>query len=600
MQSFEHTALLHPTSDFRVVEVLPEQPDGLIRCRLSVVPISPGSHQYKALSYLWGVKAPPRAIQLDGKLFGVGDNLFCFLQHAQSHFSCQPLFIDAMCIDQTNIPERNCQVRMMGQIYQHADLVIAWLGEDVQEGLDDALPFVKEMSKKTIYELEHLYDDHDQRALQQSWRPVYTLCRLKYWQRAWIVQEILKAKSMILLYGEHQLNWHDLRVFLEKLQRADPCPAPLQEVLLEDHIAGFVRDKDFTQAADLKTSQSLPRSMREVLLAYGYCSCGEQRDHVFALLSLGKDGQQLEPDYAMPLHELFMKVIHLWGATDGANVLVLARRMVNRLLFDDKSAGPESGPQTFTIKMVEVHRKQGHDSCIDSMKCCTNTCNYEANFTASPQDGNRLSQMQLDARRLTVTPRVFIFGNIIFSQLRCSDKIMQIEDTLMFVVARYDISTKTWAVIGRLAVIVDEIDGQPQLQTLWRPWQSMQSRKLISRGKDSWEVSLNTYSLRKILQVIKHTRYKIYVTATSETITRHFDVVHWEDEPTAVEPFGAIEQVREIYHAEKERNQSAHDQTSEINVSQAYQVLQSLKMDLTLGELPSWKPRPSWRELLGR
>lgn len=37
-------------------------------------------------------------------------------------------WIDAICINQQNIPERNVHVVEMGRIYKQADMVIAWLG----------------------------------------------------------------------------------------------------------------------------------------------------------------------------------------------------------------------------------------------------------------------------------------------------------------------------------------------------------------------------------------------------------------------------------------------------------------------------------------
>lgn len=38
------------------------------------------------------------------------------------------IWIDALCIDQTNLAERSEQVGMMRSIYQKAQLVISWLG----------------------------------------------------------------------------------------------------------------------------------------------------------------------------------------------------------------------------------------------------------------------------------------------------------------------------------------------------------------------------------------------------------------------------------------------------------------------------------------
>ena len=56
-----------------------------------------------------------------------------------------PLWVDAVCINQTNISERTTQVRMMRTIYSRAACVLVWLGE--AEATDDiALLLLKIMN----------------------------------------------------------------------------------------------------------------------------------------------------------------------------------------------------------------------------------------------------------------------------------------------------------------------------------------------------------------------------------------------------------------------------------------------------------------------
>lgn len=94
---------------------------------------------YRIFGVLKHLKYP---IQVDDKLFQVRENLWHFLQRAQGRFPGKPFFIDAICIDQTNLPERNQQVQMMGEIYPHCEVTVAWLGQGIAEA-DSALPFVR-------------------------------------------------------------------------------------------------------------------------------------------------------------------------------------------------------------------------------------------------------------------------------------------------------------------------------------------------------------------------------------------------------------------------------------------------------------------------
>jgi hypothetical protein len=54
------------------------------------------------------------------------------------------LWVDALCIDQRNIEERNLQVLRMGEIYQNAKSVQVWLGPDADDS-DLAIALVKDM-----------------------------------------------------------------------------------------------------------------------------------------------------------------------------------------------------------------------------------------------------------------------------------------------------------------------------------------------------------------------------------------------------------------------------------------------------------------------
>jgi hypothetical protein len=102
---------------------------------------------YICLSYTWGDPVDERAIEINGKVLKVRENLWRFLHVASKQFSNLYLWIDALCkfgisikklglfrseltpfprigIDQTNTTERNHQVQQMGNIYTRADSVL--------------------------------------------------------------------------------------------------------------------------------------------------------------------------------------------------------------------------------------------------------------------------------------------------------------------------------------------------------------------------------------------------------------------------------------------------------------------------------------------
>jgi hypothetical protein len=85
---------------------------------------------YVALSYEWGPAKADLTVNVDGREFRVRQNLFNILtEYARRISEKSYLFVDAICIDQSNLAERNAQVSVMGDIFASAIEVSAWLSD---------------------------------------------------------------------------------------------------------------------------------------------------------------------------------------------------------------------------------------------------------------------------------------------------------------------------------------------------------------------------------------------------------------------------------------------------------------------------------------
>jgi hypothetical protein len=102
---------------------------------------------FDALSYTWGDASSRRLISLNGNKFSVTANLHTALRHLRYTADQRVLWIDELCINQDNIPERNQQVTKMQEIYQRAAKVVVWLGP-ASKTSDLAFAFLAEASLK--------------------------------------------------------------------------------------------------------------------------------------------------------------------------------------------------------------------------------------------------------------------------------------------------------------------------------------------------------------------------------------------------------------------------------------------------------------------
>lgn len=113
----------------RLLAVEPGDRETPLRCQLAETYLDTTSISYYALSYCWGPNHSLIEITCNSRPLFVTPNLHAFLLEYRHRGTNIPLWVDAICIDQSNNSERTSQVRMMDQIYSRADCVVVWLGE---------------------------------------------------------------------------------------------------------------------------------------------------------------------------------------------------------------------------------------------------------------------------------------------------------------------------------------------------------------------------------------------------------------------------------------------------------------------------------------
>ncbi|KAI2624971.1 heterokaryon incompatibility protein-domain-containing protein, partial [Hypoxylon sp. NC1633] len=116
----------------RVLHLLPGSGASCIECQLEVRDLdTQGIDQ--ALSYVWGSTQDLKCIWIEGRRFAVTTNLYHILTALRHEHTTQTIWIDAICINQSNNKEKAHQVRLMGEIYSKAKETIIWLGNQVTE-----------------------------------------------------------------------------------------------------------------------------------------------------------------------------------------------------------------------------------------------------------------------------------------------------------------------------------------------------------------------------------------------------------------------------------------------------------------------------------
>jgi hypothetical protein len=115
--------------EIRTITLLPGDETDSIQCILHKISLDDDDPAYEALSYVWGASKNTEEIWLNEILTPVTQNLHIALLHLRHTEESRTLWIDALCINQENIQERNQQVELMSKVYSSALQVLVWLGE---------------------------------------------------------------------------------------------------------------------------------------------------------------------------------------------------------------------------------------------------------------------------------------------------------------------------------------------------------------------------------------------------------------------------------------------------------------------------------------
>ena len=175
--------------------------------------------EYCALSYTWG---KPRAdvpdytaegrpsIFLNGQSVKVSPNLYDALLQLHQYFSDKPVWIDALCINQDDIDERQCQVSAMDRVYGGAERVLIWLGAStphLMAGLKatERIAQVAERESQYIirnqqFDFCYLMEDMESRyglatLTMEEIDGLLSLFQYSWFSRVWIIQDVSLAKE---------------------------------------------------------------------------------------------------------------------------------------------------------------------------------------------------------------------------------------------------------------------------------------------------------------------------------------------------------------------------------------------------------------------
>jgi hypothetical protein len=270
--------------------------------------------RYEALSYTWGSPLHPEKVYIAtgtsySKLF-IRKNLGSAIRDLRYPDKPRVIWVDAICINQSDINERNKQVPRMADIYPHARRVVVWLSSD-SANINHAMRTLEFQGSQAITTVENLViaapeatERHwDHRTVlpydDGTWMEIARLLTKNYFERLWVIQEIQLGKEVTLCCGNSSVSWDHFTNAVNFLYMNEYLPQsiiPRMKLRLVKRLAqmGF----------------NYPISWNLLNTIDGRI-CSDQRDLIYGLFGLlpASFTSQIEPRYDLPVGHAYKEVM---------------------------------------------------------------------------------------------------------------------------------------------------------------------------------------------------------------------------------------------------------------------------------------------------
>ncbi|EUC41320.1 hypothetical protein COCMIDRAFT_106492 [Bipolaris oryzae ATCC 44560] len=286
-------------SRIRVLRLSPGRCEEEITCDLIEEPLP--LVEFEALSYFWGVTLRPYAIKVNEKPFYIGYNLYSALKELRNTEHERLLWVDAVCINQHDDTEKSNQVQMMRDIFSKASKVVVWLGESAP-ATGSMFEFVRQFGNAKTEETDTLWGNHTTQSTWMSMQKEYLrIFRHDWWRRAWVVQEVVVGRHVVMQCGAFQVDWEAMH----KLFTYGPFANDLFRGYRPPSFAKYIQSLR-EEANDAEDSGV---TLGDLVIRFRLQSATFGSDKIYALLGLlhSDNPSLITPDYSKPPDEVFLQ-----------------------------------------------------------------------------------------------------------------------------------------------------------------------------------------------------------------------------------------------------------------------------------------------------
>jgi hypothetical protein len=358
-----YPSLEDATTQFRMLSLRPSPEfDADIRCHVH----NRSQHRrptFEALSYRWGAAEDTKIIHVRVTAYQgleesedtpyvpwpVTRNLEEALRALRLPDRDRLLWVDALCINQSNTIERGQQVRLMALIYRACVRDLLWLGPE-NESVRRAMELIprlqghEESGHRDVCLAPEANDEITFSAFsEQDWDDFKSLVsRPDVWNRVWIIQELILSPEILLVCGKATLDWKCIDSVLDdnlEIRRQVDFPGPVSTNIHKTTVEiSTIRTHRMPQ--DI-TARFFDKSLLSTFFWFLSWQATDRRDKVYAILNLTTEGKSLDISYEKDMDQLSIDFAKACLAQGDLKILSHGTSYcVEKQIYLKKHAGP--------------------------------------------------------------------------------------------------------------------------------------------------------------------------------------------------------------------------------------------------------------------
>lgn len=304
LPTYEYEPLDRAQNQIRLLSLLPV-PEEPITCRLYDVNLSPQVKSFDVLSYASNLSGLHSTIEINEKCLVIPAELGIALQHLRLEHRRRLIWVDTICVDESNIEERNDPLRHLETNHTSVRSLLVWLGESS----DSSKEFFKLMRRYEGAVSEDEEREIEPKALVNFHETLKDLMNHPWWIEIWGLKAFAFVSHCTLICGSDQISWSTFHKFISSLPTTDS-----QAVLNSGKTI-------LTTISDLQllvTSVKLAKhsahpipylTISNLLLRFEHFQPKDPRDKIYALLPLACDAPSISPSYLTPTAQVFTEFV---------------------------------------------------------------------------------------------------------------------------------------------------------------------------------------------------------------------------------------------------------------------------------------------------